>query len=420
MSKKFVISGRQKLSGQYHVQGNKNAALPLISAALLSKSIIHFQNVPRIADVNNLVQLVESLEVSCQWKDGTLSLDTRNLQGGDLPGPLVEQLRGAILLLGSLAPLLGSVSCPVPGGCHIGRRSFEVHWDVFRSAGFSVTENSQGIELERSRTVEMPQVYLKESSVTATENALILFSGLGQGIIRNPAREPHVLILVDFLRKLGCEIELHPLWYRVRSGISAQGQELVFPVPADYLDAGTIAIAAAVTGGEVQLHGVTREELLPLLNVFEEFGLQFEETGSKVLQVRGIDLKNPSRVTAGLWPSFPTDLVSLAIVLATQGKGLCLIHDWMYEARMFFIDKLIRMGADITMCDPHRVMVEGPTLLRGVHLESPDIRAGMALVVAGLCADGVTTIEHAEVIQRGYERVAERLGSIGGQISEVE
>lgn len=417
MSKKFVISGRRKLSGQYQVQGNKNAALPLISAALLSDSLIHFQNVPQIADVASLLQVVEALGVKVHREDGTLSLDSRNFQGGKLP-PLVEKLRGSILLLGSLAPLMDSISCPVPGGCPIGRRSFDVHWDVFRSAGFSVTEQAGGITLRRIKSVEIPEVYLKESSVTATENALILFSALGQGLIENPAREPHVLTLVEFLRQLGCEIELHPLYYRVRRGPSAQGNELAFQVPADYTDAGTIAIAAAVTGGEVRLQGVTRKEFLPIRNVFERFSVQFEERGTDVLQVKGSGLTNPSQVTAGLWPSFPTDLVSLAIVLATQGQGPCLIHDWMYEARMFFIDKLVRMGAKITMCDPHRVMVEGPTLLRGIHLESPDIRAGMALVVAGLCADGVTTIEHIEVIQRGYENVAQRLSSIGARISE--
>ncbi len=420
MSKRFVISGRQKLSGSYPVQGSKNAALPLISAALLSKSIIHFQNVPRIKDVDGILQLVESLDVKTEWEKGTLSLDSRNFRGGDLPPLLVEKLRGAILLLGSMAPLLGSVSCPMPGGCHIGRRSFDAHWEVFRAAGFSVTEHSRRIELEKTRTVETPRVYLTESSVTATENALILFSALGQGIIENPAREPHVLILVEFLRQLGCEIELHPLWYRVRSGIATREEELVFQVPADYMDAGTIAIAAAVTGGEVQLQRVSKKELRPILNIFEQFGLQFEDMGNQELKVTGDDLTNPSQVTAGLWPSFPTDLVSLAIVLATQSKGLCLIHDWMYEARMFFIDKLVRMGANITMCDPHRVIADGPSLLRGTQLESPDIRAGMALVVAGLCADGVTSIEHVEVIQRGYERVAERLNSIGAQISEEE
>lgn len=418
MSKSFTITGRQKLSGQYLVQGNKNAALPLLSAALLSKSIVRFQNVPQIADVASLLQLMEALSVTTSWENGTLSVDSRKFRGGELPFDLVEKLRGSILLLGALAPHLDSISCPLPGGCPIGRRSFDMHWDVFRSAGFSVAEESGRVTLTKTEEVEFPQVYLKESSVTATENALILFAALGQGLIENPAREPHVLTLVEFLRQLGCQIELHPLYYRVQSGPTNQGKDFTFRVPADYIDAGTIAIAAAVTGGKVDLLGVTRKDFLPIQKVFERFRVNFDETSPDVIQVKGEQLNSPSQVTAGLWPSFPTDLVSLAIVLATQGQGPCLIHDWMYEARMFFIDKLVRMGATITMCDPHRVMVEGPTLLRGIHLESPDIRAGMALVVAGLCADGVTTIEHVEVIQRGYENVAERLTAIGAQIKE--
>ncbi|MDA2924191.1 UDP-N-acetylglucosamine 1-carboxyvinyltransferase [Acidobacteria bacterium AH-259-L09] len=419
MSKKFVISGRRKLSGEYRVQGNKNAALPLLSGSLLSQSTTHFHNVPRIVDVEYLVELLEALGVQVSWHNGTLSVDSGNLRGGELPAHLVEKLRGSILLLGSLAPLFNHVACDLPGGCPIGRRSFDVHWDVFRSAGFSVDESAGRIELKKIRNVKMPKVYLEESSVTATENALILFSALGQGIVENPAREPHVLSLVEFLRQLGCEIELHPLYYRVRRGVAANKREMDFQVPGDYIDAGTVAIAAAVTRGQVELHGITREEFSPIQNILERFGLQFEETSGRTLRVSASDLANSSKVTAGLWPSFPTDLVSLAIVLSTQGKGLCLIQDWMYEGRMFFIDKLVRMGAHITMCDPHRVLVEGPTLLRGTHLESPDIRAGMALVVAGLCADGVTTIEHAEVIQRGYENVAQRLAAIGAEISEI-
>ncbi len=418
MSKKFTITGRQKLSGQYPVQGNKNAALPLLSAALLSKSVVQFQNVPQIADVASLLRLIEALGVNVSRENGTLAVDSREFRGGELPSDLVEKLRGSILLLGALAPNVDSISCPLPGGCPIGRRSFDMHWEVFRAAGFSVTEESGSITLKKAEEIAFPQVYLKESSVTATENALILFSALGQGLIENPAREPHVFTLVKFLRQLGCQIELHPLYYRVESGPSNQGENMTFRVPADYIDAGTIAIAAAVTGGQVDLLGVTRDEFLPIQNVFERFRVDFEERSPDVILVKGGELDSPSQVTAGLWPSFPTDLVSLAIVLATQSQGPCLIHDWMYEARMFFIDKLVRMGATITMCDPHRVMVEGPSLLRGIHLESPDIRAGMALVVAGLCADGVTAIEHAEVIQRGYEHVAERLTSIGAQITE--
>lgn len=418
MNKKFTITGRQKLSGQYPVQGSKNAALPLLSAALLSKSVVRFQNVPRIADVTSLLQLIEALGITMSWEKDDLSVDANKFRGGELPDELVEKLRGSILLLGALAPHVDSLSCPLPGGCPIGRRSFDMHWEVFRAAGFSVVEESGRVTLTRAKTVEYPQVYLKESSVTATENALILFSALGKGLIENPAREPHVLTLIQFLRELGCQIELHPLYYRIQTGPTDQNNELSFRIPADYIDAGTIAIAAAVTGGKVDLLGVTREDFLPIQNIFERFLVKFDKPSSDVIQVAGESLSNPPQVTAGLWPSFPTDLVSLAIVLATQGKGPCLIHDWMYEARMFFIDKLVRMGAAITMCDPHRVVVEGPTLLHGIDLESPDIRAGMALVVAGLCADGVTTIEHTEVIQRGYANVAERLTSIGAQIKE--
>ena len=418
LSKKFIISGRQTLSGNYTVQGNKNAALPLISACLLTRSILHLHNVPRIADVDRLLQLLQELNVHFEWNDQTLSIDSSRFKTAELPAQLVEKLRGSILLLGGLAPLMDQISSALPGGCPIGRRSFDVHWDVFRSAGFSVLPETNGIRIERRKTVETPRVYLEESSVTATENALILFSGLGQGIIENPAREPHVLTLIDFLRQTGAEIELHPLYYRIHQSPSPQTDEINFQVPADYIDAGTIAIASAVTGGEIELNGIKNEEFSPIQHIFEQFGLIFERTSSDSIKVRTNKLINPSKITAGLWPSFPTDLVSLAIVLATQGDGLCLIHDWMYESRMFFIDKVVRMGANITMCDPHRVLVQGPSRLKGTSLESPDIRAGMALVVAGLCAEGVTTIEHAEIIQRGYEDVVTRLSSIGAEISE--
>lgn len=416
--KKFIISGRQTLSGNYTVQGNKNAALPLISACLLTRSVLHLQNVPRIADVDRLLQLLQELNVHFEWNDQTLSIDSSQFKAAELPAQLVEKLRGSILLLGGLAPLLDQISSALPGGCPIGRRSFDVHWDVFRSAGFSVIPETNGIRLERRKTIETPRVYLEESSVTATENALILFSSLGRGIIENPAREPHVLTLIEFLRLIGAEIELHPLYYRIHQSPAPQTDEINFRVPADYIDAGTIAIASAVTGGEVELNGIQNEEFSPIQHIFERFGLAFEHTSPDSLKVRTSELNNPSKITAGLWPSFPTDLVSLAIVLATQGNGLCLIHDWMYESRMFFIDKVVRMGANITMCDPHRVLVQGPSRLKGTSLESPDIRAGMALVVAGLCAEGVTTIEHAEIIQRGYENVATRLSSIGAEISE--
>ncbi|MGH9341733.1 MAG: UDP-N-acetylglucosamine 1-carboxyvinyltransferase [Acidobacteriota bacterium] len=417
MNRKFIISGRHKLSGEYPVQGNKNAALPLIAAALLSSAPVRLHNVPRIVDVENLLRLIESLGVSVEWEEGTLMLDPGSLDSTTLAPDLTEKLRGSVLLLGVLASRVEEISSAMPGGCSIGSRTFDAHWSVFRAAGFEVEESRRAVRLRKVRSVDHPRVYLEESSVTATENGLLLFASLGSGVIENPAREPHVLSLIDFLRQLGCEIELHPLYYRIRRGIDGGQGEVDFQVPADYIDAGTIAIAAAVTDSRIVLKGARIDDLVGISNVLRRFGVTFEEAGTDSIVVsRSEAITNPARVTVGLWPSFPTDLASLVIVLATQGAGLCLIHDWMYEARMFFIDKLVRMGARITMCDPHRVLVQGPTLLQGTQLESPDIRAGMALVVAGLCAEGTTTIEHAEVIMRGYEGVAERLRRIGADV----
>jgi len=419
VNKKFSIVGKRKLFGEYQVQGSKNAALPIIAASLLSRSAVRLGNVPRIIDVENLLGLVGSVGVTAEWRGDDLYLNASGLKNGELSGDLVKRLRGSLLLLGSLAPLLGSVRCALPGGCPIGRRSFEAHWRVFRSAGFSVVEEAGGIEVKKKASVAEPSVYLEESSVTATENALLLFSALGGGTVENPAREPHVLSLINFLTQLGCEIELHPLYYRVRKGCDSPRGTADFRVPADYIDAGTVAIAAAVTGGELALTGANYSDIVGFRGVLEGFGIKLDEDGPERIVVRTLrERVNPSQVTAGLWPSFPTDLVSLAIVLATQSKGLCLVHDWLYESRMFFTDKLVRMGAHVTMCDPHRVLVEGPTRLRGTHLESPDIRAGMALVVAGLCAEGMTVLEHAEVIERGYERVAERLNAVGAEVLE--
>ncbi len=419
MNQKFVISGGSPLSGDYKVQGNKNAALPLIAAALLTRSRVTLSNVPKIVDVEHLLRMVQTLGVGVTRDGHRVSLDASTLNLVELPQHLVESLRGAVLLLGPLAPLVENIVCAVPGGCPIGRRSFNMHWDVFRSAGFCVVEDGGSIELRRENIVANPEVFLEESSVTATENALLLFAALGGGVIGNPAREPHVLCLVDFLRQLGCDIELHPLYFRVNSSIREPEKEVNFTVPPDFIDAGTMAIATAVTRGGITLSGIGRLETVGFENTLTRFGIGFDWVGDDCLRVtsQGI-ISNAPLVTAGPWPSFPTDLVSLVIVLASQGNGTCLIHDWMYEARMFFVDKLVRMGAGITMCDPHRVLVEGPRRLHGIRLESPDIRAGMALVVAGLCADRVTTIEHAEIIMRGYEDVAERLRGIGAVISQ--
>ncbi len=420
MSNSFVIQGGNPLSGEYHVQGNKNAALPLISAALLARGKVVLRNVPDIVDVENMLLLVRSMGVETTRDGATVTIDSSGLRAGEFPEKVVQKLRGAILLLGSLAPMLGEIYCGLPGGCPIGRRSFDVHWAVFRSAGFWVKQDSDGVQVNRMSQVDHPSVYLEETSVTATENALILFSALGRGVIENPAREPHVLSLVEFLRALGCRIDLHPLHFEVLSGVDPNLGTVDFAVPGDYIDAGTIAIAAAVTRGRIRISGVTRLELLGIEPVLSRFGVRIVAGPDLFEVIPPTSLTNPAQLQSGPWPRFPTDLVSLCIVLATQSEGLCLVHDWMYEARMFFVDKLVRMGGKITLCDPHRVLVAGGTRLKGTRLESPDIRAGMALVVAGLCAEGTTSIEHAEVIKRGYESVVPRLRGIGAEICETE
>jgi UDP-N-acetylglucosamine 1-carboxyvinyltransferase len=424
VSTKYVIHGRRRLEGRYPVQGNKNAALPILAACLLADRPIVLRRVPRIRDVSSMLGLLEALGAKTEWRGDDLVCSPCGVGGTvALPDRLVESLRGAVLLLGPLAARFDTFSCALPGGCHIGRRSFDAHWPVFQAGGFEIGEASGRIEARRRSRAERPSVFLHEASVTATENALLLFSGLGGGRIENPAREPHVLSLIDFLRRLGARIETHPLFYDVVGGVGCEPvteAEITFSVPGDYIDAGTLAIASAVTDGDVVLDGVSHLDLVGIRPFLERFGVRFQDLGDASVRVTGHDRVNPRQLTAGPWPLFPTDLISLAIVLAVQGQGLCLVHDWMYEARMFFVDKLARMGARITLCDPHRVLVEGSGRLKGISLESPDIRAGMALIVAGLCAEGTTVIEHGEVVQRGYERVVERLRAVGADVVEEQ
>ena len=418
---RFRIEGGQSLSGSYPVQGNKNAALPLIAASLLSPRPVTLKNVPRIIDVENMLHLIRSVGADFQWQGNALRIAPASRYATNLPVDVVSRLRGGVLLFAPLLGRSGELACGLPGGCPIGKRSFDIHWTVFEAAGFQVREVANTVAISRrDEEVERPSVHLEEVSVTATENALMLFAAMGRGKIINPAREPHVFSLIDFLRLLGCEIELGPLSYQVHRGLAVLEKDPEFCVPGDFLDAGTVAIASAVTGGSVELQGIDETQLLGVIPTLRRFGIHLNQaaTDPACWRVQADKLQNPVQVQAGPWPLFPTDLISLAIVLATQANGLCLVHDWMYEARMFFVDKLRRMGGGATLCDPHRVLVEGSSHLKGTRLESPDIRAGMAMVVAGLCATGTTLIEHAEVIKRGYEAVVPRLRGIGADIEE--
>lgn len=400
------------------MQGNKNAALPIMAATLLARKTVCLRNVPRIWDVESMLGLLRSQGAVADWQGEELHIDPTHLSFASLPQPLVEQLRGAILLTAPLAAHTDFVESNFPGGCPIGARTFDTHWDVFRAAGFDVEDDGRYFQIRRQKRVSHPEVYLAESSVTATENALILFSALGGGTIHNPAREPHVRALVEFLRLLGASIERGPDMVRVIRGVDPPECDVRFEIQPDFIDAGTLSIAAGATGGKIVLGNVCRRDLMGIEHVLRQYGVNWDWKDENNVEVQTASIKNPRRVVVGLWPGFPTDLSSLAIVLSTQGEGSTLVHDWMYESRMFFIDKLARMGARVILCDPHRVVVQGPTPLRATTLESPDIRAGMALIVAGLVARGQTRIEHAEVVFRGYEWIVERLSGLGAYIRE--
>ncbi|MBI3940656.1 MAG: UDP-N-acetylglucosamine 1-carboxyvinyltransferase [Acidobacteria bacterium] len=414
----LLIEGGSHLKGTYPIQGNKNAALPVLAATLLARRAVCLLNVPRIWDVESMLSLLRSLGASADWQGDALWIDPSRFQCAALPPERVEQLRGAILLTAPLAARADSMESGFPGGCPIGARTFERHWEVFRAAGFQVEDDRRRFRIQRQTRILHPEVYLGEASVTATENALILFSALDGGTIYNAAREPHVRALGEFLMLLGAQIEHHPTALKIRRGVAPPDREITFEIQPDFVDAGTLAIAAGVTGGQVTLTKVCRQDLIGIEHTLKQYGVQWDWQDEGCVNIKASEITNPSRVVIGLWPSFPTDLSSLAIVLSTQGSGSTLVHDWMYESRMFFVDKLVRMGARIILCDPHRVVVQGPTALRATTLESPDIRAGMALIVAGLVARGQTRIEHAEVVFRGYERIVERLGVLGASIRE--
>lgn len=416
----YIISGGHRLAGKICISGNKNSVFPCVAAALLTEEEVVLENISDLKDTEVLIKLLKKLGVSIKKTDSQLTIKALNIDHFTLPEKLMTKLRGSIVLAGSILGRLGKVKFWHPGGDIIGKRSIETHLAGFKSLGATVKKDNLEYfltyEKDDKKTLD---VFLKEASVTATEN-LILLSVLGckTVILRNYAKEPHILDLCKMLSQMGAKI----------SGMGSETLEISgvdklsgtrFKIGMDYIEAGTYMVAAAITGGRIQIEGVDDTDINPLLSSFGEFGIKFE-VGDKSIVVWAEKLKSPDKLTTNIWPGFPTDLMSVAIVLATQSKGVILCHDWMYEGRMFFIDKLMSMGANVTLADPHRVFIYGPTRLKGRILETPDIRAGMALVLAALVAKGKSRINQAELIERGYEKVVEKLKSLGAEIERVE
>ncbi len=424
---KFVIHGGVPLSGTVTPAGNKNAALPLLAAAVLTGEEVVLRNVPRISDVNTMVALVRELGARAEWRgENELVVCAADVDHQEIDRDLSTRIRASFLLAAPLLARFGQAIMPPPGGDVIGRRRLDPHLDAFRALGAVV-------DAERDITVTAPagglragDVFMDEPSVMATENALMAAAlTRGSTVIGNAACEPHIQDLARMLVKMGADIQgIGSNVMTVHGRADLHGCE--HDVAPDHIEIGSFMALAGVTGGELRIKGVVPGDLRMIRLVFERLGLRSElDDGDVVVpgaqqlivvrDVGGYKLT----VQDGPWPAFPADLTSIAVALATQCAGSVLIHEWMFENRLIFTDKLKTMGADIVLCDPHRAIVVGPCRLRGERVESPDIRAGMAMVIAALGADGRSEIGNIRQIDRGYERIDERLRELGARIERV-
>lgn len=416
---RYIINGGKQLIGKIQSSGNKNAVFPSMAAALLSQEEVILENVPDIKDTEVLIEIIKKLGVSVSKKDSVVRINAKNLKHSNLPKELVTKLRGSIVLVGSLLGRLGRVTFHHPGGDIIGKRSIEIHLEGFKALKVDLERNDLKYSLSCLEDTRETNFFLPEASVTAAQN-LILFSALGKRVVtlKNCPREPQIVDLCNLLIQMGAKISGTGTDTLVICGVEKLSGTK-FRLGIDYIELGTYAIAACVTGGRITVAGLDSTDLEPVLFPLTRFGVEVQRNGSEMTFAAG-KLRSVPKLITNIWPGFPTDMMSAAIVLATQSKGVTLCHDWMYESRMFFVDKLITMGANITLADPHRVFVYGPTRLRGRELDTPDIRAGMALVLAALLARGRSIIHRAELIERGYEDVVSKLRSLGAEIERRE
>ena len=412
----LVVEGGRALAGVVTVEGNKNAALPILAACLLTREPCVLENVPRIRDVVAMCQLLEGTGARVEGiGTSTLHVSCPEIRSTDPDPALVARIRGSVLLTAPLLARAGRAGLGEPGGDFPGRRSVTTHRRALAALG-AVPEAPGGRALVAPAGLSGASFYLDEASVTATETALLAaVTAKGSTEIRNAACEPHVSDLARFLRGMGAQIAGEGTsTLRVTGVPSLAGAR--HRVDGDFIEAGSWAVAAAVTGGEIEVRGAHALDMEPIVAVLSRFGVacRLEEGVLRVLQPSS--LEGAGRVTTGVWPGFPTDMVSLATVLATQARGSTLVHDWLYELRLFGLEQLSGMGADLFLCDPHRIVVTGPRRLRGRSLDSRDLRSGMALVVAALCAEGESRVEPLETVERGYAQLVERLQSLGAKV----
>jgi UDP-N-acetylglucosamine 1-carboxyvinyltransferase len=422
---RFVIQGGVPISGTVVPSGNKNAALPIVAATLLSDKPITLHNLPNIGDVQTMITLIENLGATVQRHNyHTVTIHVANIRS-TCPDPvLFSQIRGSLTLLGPMLARAGRITLALPGGDRIGRRRIDTHLLALGALGAEVEQNDR-FEMQAD-TLRGADIWLDEASVTGTENA-IMAACLAQGetVIRNAASEPHVQGLCHFLNGVGAKIEgIGSNVLRIEGRECLDGGE--YTIGPDFMEVGSFVGLAAVTGGEILIKGAAPEHLGMIRMVFGRLGVHMEVRGNDVFVPADQPLAIADDIGGAVpkiddapWPGFPTDLMSIALVVATQSRGTVLIHEKMFDSRLYFVDRLIAMGARVILCDPHRAVVVGPSVLHGETLYSPDIRAGMALLIASLCARGESVIHNIHQIDRGYERIEQKLKALGAQIERV-
>jgi UDP-N-acetylglucosamine 1-carboxyvinyltransferase len=426
MPPSFAVTGGRQLKGTIRPAGNKNAALPILAATLLADGPCRIDNVPHIRDVETMLALLAHLGAAAEWTGpNSVTVDTARAEPRELDPELCARIRASILLAGPMLARFGRVSLPPPGGDVIGRRRVDTHFLALERLGAEVTVGAT-YKVEAKGLVGT-DIFLDEPSVTATENALMAAArARGTTTLRNAASEPHVQDLARFLTDMGVAVQ--------GVGTNTLTVEGAGPLRAaactvgpDHIEVGSFIGLAAVTNGAITIEGVRAEDLRSILLGFERLGVRPRLDGARLIVDAGQERRvrpdlggHVPKLEDGPWPAFPADLMSIAIVAASQCEGLLLVFEKLFESRLFFVDKLIGMGARIVLCDPHRAVIAGPAALHGGVVESPDIRAGMAMLLAALAAQGNSVIHNIGQIERGYERIDERLRALGAQIERLE
>jgi UDP-N-acetylglucosamine 1-carboxyvinyltransferase len=422
---RFIITGGKKLKGKITPAGNKNAALPMLVAALLTDETVELNNFPIIDDCLNMLRILEELGVDVQLENKTVKLRANKIKKREISRELCDKLRGSILLAGPMVARAGKLKLFPPGGDVIGRRRIDTHIEGLSAIGVDFCSGKH-YTFSRKGVLKGNKIWLDEASVTATENIMMAATlAEDETTIFNAACEPHVRNLGELLIAMGADISgLGTNKLLIRGAKKLHGTS--HNIMPDHIEAGSFLAAAAATSGEIELE-VAGEDFIPIIKVLRRVGMDItlDEHKIAIAQNKKMKILNDFgnamlKVEDGAWPNFPSDLMSVAIVASTQAYGNVLFFEKMFESRMYFVDRLIDMGARIVQCDPHRIVVDGPSKLHAVPLSSPDIRAGMAMIIAALCAKGTTIINNANVIDRGYEKIDEKLRSLGAAIEREE